>query len=509
MFETPLLQPALFQNIVGDHKPDILDCLNNLSNDEVFTPPSVTVQVLDLLPPTVWSDPSLTFLDPACKTGVFLREAAKRLMTGLAEAIPDESERRRHVFGKMLYGLAITELTGLIARRSLYYSKDAASSFSVVKLSNPQGNIHYSRGTHLYARGKCKVCGAPEGALDRGEDRENYAYQFIHTKDLKDIFDMKFDVIIGNPPYQLQDAGESTGASPIYQLFVEQAKKLQPRYISMIIPARWFAGGKGLDGFRDTMLKDRRISHLVDFHDASDCFPGVEIKGGVCYFLWDAKYSGDCEITPVVQGRRLDPMERDLSEHDVLVRFNRAISILAKVQALEDPTFTARISSRKPFGLPTNFTAFQSEQYEGAIQIYANKDVGWINRSAVTVGTEMIDEYKVLLSAAYNGGDNYPHQIINRPILASRGSCCTETYIVCGLSSVLEEAQNIETYVKTRFFRFMVSLRKISQHNPRDRFDFVPDLDMTQTWTDAKLYERYDLTAEEIVFIESMIKEMP
>ena len=187
MFETPLLQPALFQNIVGDHKPDILDCLNNLSNDEVFTPPSVTVQVLDLLPPEVWSDPSLTFLDPACKTGVFLREAAKRLMTGLAETIPDEQERRRHVFGKMLYGLAITELTGLIARRSLYYSKDAASSFSVVKMADPQGNIHYSRGTHVYVRRKCKFCGTPEGALDRGEELENYAYQFIHTKDLKDI----------------------------------------------------------------------------------------------------------------------------------------------------------------------------------------------------------------------------------------------------------------------------------------------------------------------------------
>lgn len=497
----------IYQSLVGDHKPDILDCLNNLSSDEVFTPPSVAEQVLDLLPPALWSDPSLKLLDPACKSGVFLREAAKRLMAGLADTFPDEAVRRRHIFETMLYGLPITELTGLISRRSLYYSKDAASDHAVVRFSDPQGNVRYQRGVHVYKRGKCTFCGAPEGDLDRGEHLENYAYSFIHTP-VKDIFDMKFDVIIGNPPYQLQDAGESTGASPIYQLFIEQAKKLEPRYISMIIPARWYAGGKGLDSFRDTMLNDRRISHLVDFHDASDIFPGVEIKGGVCYFLWDAKYSGDCEITSVIQGQRLEPMERNLGEYDVLVRSNKAISVLKKVQAFGDSMFSSRISSRKPFGLATNFTDYRSEEFEGAIPIFANKDVGWIDRSAITVGTEMIDQYKVLISKAYNGGDNYPHQIINRPILAPEESCCTETYIVCGFSCVLEEAQNIEAYIRTRFFRFMVSLRKISQDNPRDRFDFVPDLDMTQTWTDALLYERYGLTADETAFVESMIKEM-
>ncbi len=251
------------------------------------------------------------------------------------------------------------------------------------------------------------------------------------------------------------------------------------------------------------------MHHLVDFHDASDMFPGVEIKGGVCYFLWDAKHSSDCEITPVIQGQRLKPMLRNLGQYDVLVRSNQGISILEKVQVLDEPTFSGRISSRKPFGLATNFTNFHSEPFEGAIPIYANKDVAWIDRSAVTVGTEMIDQYKVLLSKAYNGGDNHPHQIINRPILAPKSSCCTETYIVCGSSFELNEAQNIEAYVKTRFFRFMVSLRKISQDNPKDRFDFVPDLDMTQVWTDAQLYEHYHLMADEIAFIEGMIKEMP
>lgn len=503
-----LPETTAFQTVAAGHKPDILDCLNNLSSDEVFTPPSVARQVLDLLPAEIWSDPTLTLLDPACKSGVFLREAAVRLMAGLAGVMPDEAARRRHIFGSMLYGLAITELTGLISRRSVYCSKNAASEFSVVPLPGASGNIEYRRGRHVYKNRKCRFCGAPEGSLDRGEHLENYAYSFIHAKDPKELFPMKFDVIIGNPPYQLQDAGESTGASPIYQLFVEQAKKLAPRYISFIIPARWYAGGKGLDGFRETMLNDRRISHLVDYHDASDCFPGVEIKGGVCFFLWDAKYNGDCEVTSVVQGRSLEPLSRSLGAYDVLVRSNQGITTLEKVQAAGEPSFSSRISSRKPFGLATNFTDYQTEKSDDAIPIYANKDVGWIDRSAVTVGTEMIDEYKVLLSKAYNGGDNYPHQIINRPILATVGSCCTETYIVCGYSPSLEEAQNIEAYIKTRFFRFMVSLRKISQDNPRDRFDFVPDLDMTQTWTDAMLYERYQLTADEIKFIEGMIKEM-
>ena len=274
MFESPL-----FQSIVGDHKPDILDCLNNLSSDEVFTPPSVAAQVLDLLPPELWSDPALKILDPACKSGVFLREAATRLMAGLAEAFPNEAARRRHIFETMLYGLPITELTGLISRRSVYYSKDAASPHSVVPLPDPQGNVVYKRGTHVYKNRKCTFCGAPEGALDRGEHLENYAYSFLHTPDLKDIFDMKFDVIIGNPPYQLEDEGFGASASPIYQRFVNQAIKLNPSYLAMIIPARWYAGGKGLDEFRNQMINDRRLKYLVDYPKLFECFPGVEIKG--------------------------------------------------------------------------------------------------------------------------------------------------------------------------------------------------------------------------------------
>jgi site-specific DNA-methyltransferase (adenine-specific) len=351
----------MFKNIIGTHKPDILDCISNLSSDEVFTPPSVVNQVLDLLPQKVWENPKLKFLDPACKSGVFLREAAKRLMIGLEAEIEDEDVRRKHIFQNMLYGIPITELTGYIARRSVYYSKVANSKNSVVKLESEQGNIVYKRGIHNYVRGKCMDCGAPEGVLDRGEELENYAYQFIHKNE---VFKMKFDVIIGNPPYQLRDAGDSTGASPIYHLFVNQAKKLDPRYISMIIPSRWFAGGKGLDDFRDQMLKDKRISHLVDFHDAGDCFPGVEIKGGVCYFLWDQKYSGPCEVTPVLGGEKLKSAKRHIDSYDVFVRFNQSVEILQKVRLLRERVISEQISSRKPFSFPTNF-----KDYKGRFQV--------------------------------------------------------------------------------------------------------------------------------------------
>ena len=495
----------MFKNIIGTHKPDILDCISNLSSDEVFTPPSVVNQVLDLLPQVVWKNPKLKFLDPACKSGVFLREAAKRLMIGLEPVIEDEDVRRNHIFQNMLYGIPITELTGYIARRSVYYSKVANSKHSVVKLENEQGNIVYKRGSHNYARGKCTECGAPEGVLDRGEQLENYAYQFIHkNEDTK----MKFDVIIGNPPYQLQDAGDSTGASPIYHLFVNQAKKLDPRYISMIIPSRWFAGGKGLDEFRDQMLNDKRISHLVDFHNAADCFPGVEIKGGVCYFLWDSKYSGTCNVTPVLNGERLESSHRLLNSYDILVRFNKAIPILEKVLARNEKKYNERMSSQKPFGFRTNFTDFESNKFKGAVEIYANKNIGWISKDKILVNQNLIKKYKVLLSGAYNGGDAYPHQIINKPIVASNNSCCTETYIVCDYFDNVEEAKNLEAYIRTRFFRFLVWLRKISQHNPKERFSFVPMLDMNKTWTDADLYKRYDISSDEIKFIEEMVREI-
>ncbi len=278
--------------------PDVLTCIANLSNDEVFTPPAFANQILDTLAEAwaadndgadIWADKTLRFLDPFTKSGVFLREITSRLIKGLAGEMPNLEERVNHIVTKQVFGIGITHLTSLLARRSVYCSKDAQSKHSIAKgFANDAGNIWFERLEHMWADGKCKCCGAAQKALDRGPELETHAYAFIHTDGIKtrvaELFgdDMQFDVIIGNPPYQLDDGGYGKSAAPIYQLFVEQAKKLEPRYMSLVIPARWFAGGKGLDEFRESMLADDRLRSIDDYLSAADVFPGVGLKGGVC-----------------------------------------------------------------------------------------------------------------------------------------------------------------------------------------------------------------------------------
>ena len=340
------------------HTPEELSCLANLSNDEVFTPPDVVNKMLDLLPQELFSDPNTTFLDPACKTGVFLREIAKRLLVGLQDKIPDLQQRIDHIFHKQLFGIAITELTSLMSRRSVYCSKYPNGEYSVSHFDSPEGNVRYRRIQHTWVNGKCKFCGASKDQWERGNNKETHAYEFIHTLEPEKIFNMKFDVIRSNPPYQLSDGG-GTGSSamPIYQYFVEQAKKLNPHYLTMIIPSRWFSGGKGLEDFRDEMLHDDRIREIHDFGNANDCFPGVAIEGGVCYFLWDRDRRGLCKVYSHGNCNIVAMSERPLLEEgaDVFIRYNEMISIIRKVSAFHENSFSSIVSPRHPYAFKSYF----------------------------------------------------------------------------------------------------------------------------------------------------------
>lgn len=489
-----------------NYKPDILSCLSSLSTDEVFTPPKLVGEMLDSLPNYIWQSSKTKILDPFCKSGVFLREAAKRLISGLENEIPDIQERIDHILINQLFGISITEITSLISRRTLYCSKMANGDHSICSsFSNSNGNIYYSRTEHEWKKGKCVHCGVKEGVYDRGEDLESHAYQFIHEKNPAGICNMEFDVIIGNPPYHLSDSGKSTGSSPIYQLFVEKAKDLNPKYISMIIPSRWFAGGKGLDNFRNEMLGDRRISKLIDFPITKDVFPStIKIIGGVCYFLWDKNYEGDCEVTTVMKGER-HTSKRPLNKYDTFVRFNKATTLLEKVIERKYKPLRNKVSTQKPFGLRT----YEKPSGSGNVMLFAKGTKGLIEQEKITRGTEMLESWKVFLSMGYGeGGETreYPRMILGKPIVAPPSSACTETYIVISTFDDQESAENLSAYLQTKFVRFLVGLRKNTQHITKDRFEFVPDLPMNRSWNDNDLYEHFNLSKEEILFVEEMIR---
>ena len=494
-----------------NYNPDVLNCLANLSNDEVFTPPELANKMLDLLPQELFQNPNTTFLDPFTKSGVFLREIVKRLDVGLADKIPDRQQRIDHILHHQVFGIAITELTSLLARRSVYCSKDASGKYSISKFPTSSGNIIYKNIKHTWVNGKCKYCGASQAVYDRGSEAEQYAYMFIHTDNPKQFFpNMKFDVIVGNPPYQLSDGGAQASAMPIYNLFVEQSMKLKPRYLSMIIPARWYGGGRGLDDFRTTMIEDKHVRILHDFLNASDCFgTGVEIKGGVCYFVWDRENEGKCRIFTHVDNSVKEQPERYLKEKnsDVFIRYSEGVSVFKKVASFKEKTLEPLVSAQRPFGLRT-FAKGREKQFSGSIILYQNGGIGYISRDDIDQNQEMIDKYKIYISRAYNAGDTYPHQIIGKPILGKPGTCCTETYVTIGPFKSENETQNVITYIQTKFFRFMVFLTKVSQMASSKVYQFVPLQDFSHPWTDEMLYKKYGLTEEEIAFIESMIRPM-
>ncbi len=502
------------------YNPDVLSCIANLSNDEVFTSPDIANKMLDLLPQELFENPDTTFLDPACKSGVFLREIAKRLIDGLEKQIPDLEKRVKHIFTKQLYGIAITELTSLLSRRSVYCSKYPDSEFSLVKFSNPEGNIRFKRLSHTWRGDKCRFCGASKSEYDRKSSQESYAYQFIHDFKIEDVFgktisrDMRFDVIISNPPYQLSDGGNGKSAKPIYQLFVNQAKKLQPRYMTMIIPSRWFVGGKGLDDFRREMLNDHCISKLVDYENFKDVFPGVDLAGGACYFLWERdrnKEENECEVTNFgIEGS----IRRPLNEFETFIRQNMAVEIVKRVRDNCGTTafLNDRVSARKPFGIPTNY-----EPKEEGIPCYFIQKIGrkFAAPEDIQDSKGYLGKWKFLAPKAPIAGQTDFTEAVGfysdrNTVIARPGDACTESFIVLGAFDTEQEVRNYKSYVFTKTVRFLLLQAVVSQDVTKDNFRFIPDLGTyDRFYTDEYLRDLWGITdPKECEYIDSRIRDI-
>ncbi len=496
------------------YNPDVLNCIANLSNDEVFTPPELANQVLDMLPQELFRSSTTTFLDPFTKSGVFLREIVKRLDRGLETQIPDRQKRIDHILHHQVFGIAITELTSHIARRSVYCSKDASSEYSVTRFKTASGNILYKNINHTWINGKCKYCGASQEVYDRGSEAEQYAYQFIHTDNPHTLFNnMKFDVIIGNPPYQLETGGAGKQAKPIYDLFVSQAMKLNPRFLTMIVPSRWFSGGmKQLEDFREMMMNDGRIRVLVDYANAKECFPQNSISGGVCYFLWDRDHVGDCRFTNIKAGKE-EVLIRPLNEFPVLVRYNNAVSILHKTKSLNEKSLSQIVSSLCPYGLPTNYRG-KEDTFDDALILHSSEGKSYIRRGEILKGMECIDTYKIIIGkvsaehAGEPGKDGMYRVLTASTRVIGPKEVCTHSYFIIGNYEHKKYADNLLGYLYTKFVRFLLLVTMSSINLSKSVFWVVPLQDFSHPWTDEMLYKKYGLGVDEIAFIESMIRPM-
>jgi hypothetical protein len=523
--------------------PDVLTCIANLSNDEVFTPPELANRMLDTLTEVwaashdgadLWADKAVTFLDPCTKSGVFLREITSRLTKGLANEIPDLEERVDHILSKQVFGIGITQLTSLLARRSLYCSKNANGEHSIGRcFDSTEGNVWFERMEHTWRGNKCEFCSAPKATLDRSAKRENYAYAFIHTDNIKariaELFgdNMQFDVIIGNPPYQLTDGGFGASAVPIYQKFVEQAKALDPRYLTMVIPSRWFFGGRGLNEFRRAMLSDRRMRRIIDYPDSRDVFQGVDVAGGICYFLWDRDNLGECSVIAFEHGQEPNEVVRPLLEPgtEIFVRSNKALPILKKVMAVENGNrsgrlelpngkrFDAQVSSQKPFGLRTFFRGASKKSAKNELLVLQSRGRAWTSKDQISTGIELIDKWKVFTSksSSEHAGQvdkNGQRRVLSLSGVIPPGSVVTETYVLLGAFDTESDARNCYTYVTTRLFRFLIAVRSSGQDLARTAYQFVPIQDFSEAWTDDILYQKYGLSDDEISYVERLIRPM-
>lgn len=511
---TQILEPSDYE-----FATDILALLNGLrpaaDNANVYTPVKVVKQMLDILPKSLWARKDVKFLDPVCKSGVFLREITKRLVDA---HIKDDGGDLRKIRGKdrlpyiqyvlanQIYGITTTEEAAKVSRRTIYGSQNALSKFSLSEnlFNDAQGNIRY---------------------LECASNNNKIIYPFLE-KSITDIFgeDMQFDVIIGNPPYQDEGGSGGNNDASIYQLFCEKSTALAPKFSSFIIPARWFAAGREnlIGNFRKYMLTSGRIKKLVTFADAGDCFPNIELKGGCCYYLEDRNYNGNCNYELIKAGK-VDKLQRNLNEFDVLIREPLFAQIVRKVNQVRihegAGTVDSIISSDTPFGIPSNPRTSKKNPFEvsnamqGAFntQLFhiENNDrkVEYVKSTDITKNANDIAFDKVFIPGGYGAGESFPHQILGEPEIAPQNSVCSQSYLYAKFENSTH-AKNFVSYLKTRFFRALVGAIKITQSAPNRVYRFVPLQDFSRPWTDEQLYEKYEITEEEQKFIESMIKPM-
>jgi site-specific DNA-methyltransferase (adenine-specific) len=542
-------------------KFDILETINNVGNDEVFTPVKVCQQMLELLPEEVWSNPDYKWLNPCDKNGVFLREIALRLDAGLSKWEIDTEKRRKHILQKMIYSIGLTKFTSQVSRRTVYYCSHAnrkfdgkvdqdGNSINGYAIGNgewfqsEQGNVLTPITEHSFKKGKCIYCGTAEKNKDGKPGRysdpkqlEHYAYEFIHVEDIekhlqKRFFGgdkMKFDIIIGNPPYQLSDGGQGASAGALFYKFINQAKSLKPKYLSMIVPSKWLTReGKGYkyDEFCTEMLFDRRISHLHDFIDYKDIFPMVtSIKGGVCYFLLDRDYNGKCDYSLYDSNHTLISREKRYlgNKHtDVAIRDSRRLTIVDKILIRKETTFDTIVSPRKPYGLSGDIFSVDMSKYNlpplsdvpiGDGYIIHGLDKG-LKRTVKYIPADYpvpsrsndISKWKIFTNR--NVGDGKMGSYQPKNIIGEPNSLCSETYLQIGPFETELETLNCESYFKTKLFRLLVETLKSTQGLNQDTFKLVPLQDFSKSWTDVELYSKYNLSNEEIAYIEENIKDV-
>lgn len=523
---------------------DILETITNVGNDEVFTPKKVCAQMLDSLPDEVWHHPEYKWLNPCSKNGIFEREIALRLDEGLKDIIPDELTRRKHILQEMIFSIGLTKFTSEVARRTLYYCNQANRKCDGIKgedghfvngyaigngtwFDTAEGNVKTPTADHVFEKDRCKFCGILSDSkyVKDPIQNEKYAYEFIHhsSDDLRqyladkffkgDITKMHFDIIIGNPPYQLstnKNDGNENQAKPIYNLFIEQSLELNPTLFSMIIPSRWFSGGMGLDEFREKMRNNRHLEKIVDYLNAKECFPSSSISGGVCYFLINRNYTGDCEFTYVHNGTRVT-QKKDLREYNLIIRFKEAYDIIKKIKEKKVPFLSSIVSSVSPFGLNSNIRG-SKEKSKNDVSLYTKDGISYLSIDKVQKGQEMIGKYKVMISNLTAEHANEPdrngkYKILSTMRVLYPGEICNFSYLILGPFNTKEEADNLISLLKTKFTRFMLMISVSSIHLSKDKFQFVPFLPLNESWSDEKMNNYFGLSKEEADFISSLIKE--